>query len=242
VLQMTRPPKHPKTGTYILRLAIPVRRGEACKQFHGVSRELRGNLGTKDTREARKRAADALVKLQGMLQQAARFASEATAPAHTFTPIDRDFIINWAHKALLAERFRLLPGQVYCDGRVLPAAGLFSWTSETKWIDITRFRGDGHADYRLSATPTTFELRELRPADPGKRAKVSRASGIPALLWSLHVTPYAGQRWTRSRVNYANAQAEQRWGYQSPSTLGSDKERRFTARMKAAWAATRAGT
>ena len=45
---MIRPTKHPKSGTYVLRLAIPADLGETCKRLYGVRAELRENLGTKD--------------------------------------------------------------------------------------------------------------------------------------------------------------------------------------------------
>jgi hypothetical protein len=77
VLPMTRPTKHPRTGTYLIRIAIPADLRDTTKRLYGVQRELRENLKTKDAAIARQRAPDALARLRAMLAQATRVASEA---------------------------------------------------------------------------------------------------------------------------------------------------------------------
>lgn len=73
---MTRPTRHPKTGTYVVRLAIPAELREAAKTLFGVQRELRENLRTKDAREARRLGPDALARLRAKIEQARRIAVE----------------------------------------------------------------------------------------------------------------------------------------------------------------------
>jgi integrase len=69
-LQMTRPTKHPKTGTFLVRLAIPADLRETTKRLFGVQAELRANLGTKDPAEAKRLAPAAVDKLHAMLDRA----------------------------------------------------------------------------------------------------------------------------------------------------------------------------
>lgn len=76
VLPMTRPTRHPKTGPYVVRLAIPAELRDAAKTLFGVQRELRENLRTKDAREARRLAPDALARLRAKVEQARRVAAE----------------------------------------------------------------------------------------------------------------------------------------------------------------------
>lgn len=79
---MTHPTRHPKTGTYLLRVAIPEPLRATTKQLFGVCRELRENLGTKSAAEARKRAPAALARLQAKLARA-QAAAEAQTHAHS---------------------------------------------------------------------------------------------------------------------------------------------------------------
>jgi hypothetical protein len=53
-LAMIRPTKHPKSGTYRLRLAVPKALQDACKALHGVRAELIESLHTKNCREAKR--------------------------------------------------------------------------------------------------------------------------------------------------------------------------------------------
>ncbi len=82
---MTRPTKHPKSGTYRIRLMIPPMLRDAAHRLHGVRTELVESLGTKDAREAVRSAPAALVRLQDKLA-AIRAAAEGRAPV----PTDRD--------------------------------------------------------------------------------------------------------------------------------------------------------
>ncbi len=74
-MPMTRPTKHPKTGTYLIRLTIPVELRETAKRVAGVQRELRENLRTKDATEARQRAPEALARLRAVLDRVGRVHS-----------------------------------------------------------------------------------------------------------------------------------------------------------------------
>lgn len=67
VLAMARPTKHPKSGTYMVRLAIPAALGETCKRLFGVRAEFRENLGTKDSRQATARLSAKLEKARAAL-------------------------------------------------------------------------------------------------------------------------------------------------------------------------------
>lgn len=64
VLAMIRPTKHPKSGTYVIRMAIPEALQDSAKALFGVRAEFRENLHTKDAAEARLRApaAEALLR------------------------------------------------------------------------------------------------------------------------------------------------------------------------------------
>ena len=117
MLPMTRPTKHPKTGTYLLRVAIPAHLRETTTRLYGVRQELRENLGTKDAEAARQRAPEALARLREKLNRAERVVSaepvqpslrdiaalagtwyrQRTGAAHTNTELaDAQFEINAA--------------------------------------------------------------------------------------------------------------------------------------------------
>jgi hypothetical protein len=83
VLPLTRPTKHPKTGTYLIRVVIPAHLRETTKRLFGVQRELRENLKTKDAATARQRAPDGLAKLRAKLEEAARVANKGPAEPTT---------------------------------------------------------------------------------------------------------------------------------------------------------------
>ena len=55
-LIMTRPTRHPKSGVYRLRKAIPIQLRPVAKRLFGVERELVVSLGTTDAAEARRLA------------------------------------------------------------------------------------------------------------------------------------------------------------------------------------------
>lgn len=69
-LRMTAPTKHPKTGTYRLRMAVPPDLWETTGRLYGQRRELLANLGTKDAREAKERTGAALARLHARLEAA----------------------------------------------------------------------------------------------------------------------------------------------------------------------------
>ena len=77
MLSMTRPTRHPKTGTYLVRMVIPAHLRHTAMRLYGVSRELRENLHTKDATIARQRAPEAVARLRGNIERAARVASAA---------------------------------------------------------------------------------------------------------------------------------------------------------------------
>ena len=56
-LQMSRPTKHPRTGVYRVRVAIPAHLRSITKVQHGVAREFIRSLHTKDPKLAKERAA-----------------------------------------------------------------------------------------------------------------------------------------------------------------------------------------
>jgi len=64
---MIRPTKHPKTGIYRVRLAIPAHLRRTAKELFGRSAEFIENLGTKDCAEAKVRAAEASARLSARL-------------------------------------------------------------------------------------------------------------------------------------------------------------------------------
>ena len=68
-LTMTRPTKHPKTGTFLVRVAIPAPLREMTQRLFGVRAELRENLKTKDPAEAKRLAPAAVGRLQAMLER-----------------------------------------------------------------------------------------------------------------------------------------------------------------------------
>ena len=105
MLSMTRPTKHPKTGTYLLRLAVPVHLRDITRGLYGVQRELRENLRTKDAAVARQRAPEALTRLHEKLQR----AEQAAAKGRPVEPSAREVA------ALTGEWYRQQTGAGYAD-------------------------------------------------------------------------------------------------------------------------------
>jgi len=66
-LSMIRPTRHPKSGVYRVRLAIPAHLRPTAKALFGRSAEFIENLGTKDCAEAKVRAAEASARLAARL-------------------------------------------------------------------------------------------------------------------------------------------------------------------------------
>ena len=71
-LRMASPTKHPKTGTYRIRLAIPAHLRNTTATLYGVRAELIANLGTKDAKRAKSLADAAAGQLRGQLDTAER--------------------------------------------------------------------------------------------------------------------------------------------------------------------------
>ncbi len=67
---MIRPTKHPRSGTYRLRLAIPVSLRDTTQRLYGRRAELIENLRTKDPRAARQLAPAAEARLRAKLTAA----------------------------------------------------------------------------------------------------------------------------------------------------------------------------
>jgi integrase len=66
-LQMTAPTRHPRTQVYRLRIAIPARLRDTTERLFARRAELIENLKTRDPAEAKRRAPDALARLQAKL-------------------------------------------------------------------------------------------------------------------------------------------------------------------------------
>ena len=79
-LLMTRPTKHPRTGTYLVRLAIPRELSETTKRIFGVRAEFQESLKTKDPTEAKRRAPEAVARLRSKLEQARNQAANLPQP------------------------------------------------------------------------------------------------------------------------------------------------------------------
>lgn len=84
-VQMVRPTKHPKSGTYRVRLMIPSHLADTAQRLGGGRTELVESLGTKDPKEARRLCDPAVRRLEARLDAIKR-ADESNLP----TPTDRD--------------------------------------------------------------------------------------------------------------------------------------------------------
>ncbi|HME24451.1 MAG TPA: DUF6538 domain-containing protein [Acetobacteraceae bacterium] len=69
-LPMVRPARHPRTGVYRIRIAIPAHLRDVVKRRHGVGREFVQSLGTKDPKAAKQLAAPVIEKFSGWLKVA----------------------------------------------------------------------------------------------------------------------------------------------------------------------------
>jgi hypothetical protein len=74
---MSRPTKHPRTGVYRVRVAVPAHLREITKRLHGVSREFVQSLHTKDPKLAKERAAPVVDGFMARLQAAEAVAADA---------------------------------------------------------------------------------------------------------------------------------------------------------------------
>ena len=84
-LQMTSPTKHPKSGVYRLRMAIPPHLHEITGRVHGRRTEFIRTLGTKDPREARRLAPPMVDEFQAWIR-----AAEAEHRGQRITLSDRN--------------------------------------------------------------------------------------------------------------------------------------------------------
>lgn len=81
-LRMASPTKHPKTGTYRVRLGIPMHLRDTTATLYGRRAELIANLGTKDAKRAKSLADAAAGRLRAQLEAAER-AFQGDAPQLT---------------------------------------------------------------------------------------------------------------------------------------------------------------
>lgn len=81
-LRMAAPTKHPKTGTYRVRLAIPTHLRDTTATLYGKRAELIANLGTKDAKRAKGLADAAASGLRAQLETAERAFRGDAPPAY----------------------------------------------------------------------------------------------------------------------------------------------------------------
>jgi hypothetical protein len=74
---MVQPTRHPKTGIYRVRLAIPAPLRDTAQQLYGVKSEFKVNLQTRDAAEAKRKAPAAVEQAQSMLMAVRQAASSA---------------------------------------------------------------------------------------------------------------------------------------------------------------------
>ena len=67
---MTAPTRHPKTGVYRIRIAIPPHLRDITQRDHGKRAEFIATLGTKEPKEAKARAPEVIAKFSKWLQAA----------------------------------------------------------------------------------------------------------------------------------------------------------------------------
>lgn len=171
-LRMTTPTKHPKTGTYRLRVAVPADLRDTTGRLYGQRRELQENLGTKDAREAKSRAGAALARLHARLQ-----AARATRSADTASLSERDV-------AALAGVFYRDELARFSDGPGDPAG----WEAETERLsDQVDPDPGGSGDVTLSrhdiADATALLTSRGLPADPATVRRLGLA--VYRARWDL---------------------------------------------------------
>jgi integrase len=76
-LRMILPTRHPRTGLYHMRLAIPAHLRDATKALYGNRHELIVNLKTRDPKTAKALAPAAQARLRAMIERAEKVATEA---------------------------------------------------------------------------------------------------------------------------------------------------------------------
>ena len=97
---MIRPSRHPRTGIYRLRLAIPRALMATAVAMFGCRHELIENLGVKDPRDAKRLAGPAISRLLAKLE-AVRAAAAGDAPS--LTERDAQFFAGEFYRAALRD-------------------------------------------------------------------------------------------------------------------------------------------
>ena len=161
---MAAPTKHPKTGTYRVRLAIPVHLRDTTATLYGRRAELIANLGTKDAKRAKSLADAAAGQLRAQLEAAER-AFRGDAPVLT----ERDV------QALAGLFYRR---QVEAHGA--DPGGESGWDAELDGLDAQCDPdpdGDGAVTLSRHDTEPARELLLERglPADPAAVERVGMA-------------------------------------------------------------------
>jgi hypothetical protein len=186
-LAMVRPTKHPKTGIYRIRMAVPEALRPAAKELFGSGRELIENLRTKDPREARAAAASAVAKLEQ------KFA--AIRAAHDGRPPE---LPEQAVQALAGKYY-----QAQMDRWGADPGPVAKWEGEQ--FGILDGADMGPVDERL---PMDEDNRELKPV----AGETDRQAAIEQLRLSTPVKPVlvASRRsvsfpWVASRMVFISA-------------------------------------
>jgi hypothetical protein len=164
---MIRPTKHPKSGVYRVRLAVPAHLRETCGTIYGRRAELIENLKTKDPAEAKRRAPDAERRLRNMLHTA-----EAAHDGMVRPLTDKQAAAlagEWYHQQVAVHSDQ--PGPV------------IQWEAERSslWDQVVRDKNDPATLVEVSLTVN--DLRDATallaahglPTDAASVAKVGRA-------------------------------------------------------------------
>lgn len=184
---MTTPTKHPKTGTYRLRLAVPADLRETTARLYGQRGELLENLHTKEPAEAKARCGAALARLQARLQ-----AARATKQGEGAQLSDRDV-------AGLAGEFYRAELDRFADDLLGGEAG---WEAEGDRLSDQINSGDGEVTLSRHDIADATELLYAhgRPADADAIDRVGRA--IYRARWSVLALMQRrlGGDWTPDKV------------------------------------------
>jgi integrase len=100
---MTQPTKHPISGVYRLRQAIPAALRDTAERLYGVRAEIMVNLGTREPAEAKRRAPAALAEVQGKLAAIRRAAEAATGSGRPVTERDVQALAGSFYRTRVAE-------------------------------------------------------------------------------------------------------------------------------------------
>jgi hypothetical protein len=100
---MTQPTRHPKSGVYRVRQAIPADLKETAMRLYGVRGEFTVNLDTRDPAEAKRRAPAALATVQGKLQAVRRAMVAPPAPPRVLTERDVQALAGTFYRQRIAD-------------------------------------------------------------------------------------------------------------------------------------------